>query len=297
MLLQAAQAAAGAQHYPAPALYVVATPIGNLADLTLRAVHVLALADTVACEDTRVAARLLQHLGLDAPRLAVHAHNEHESAAAVVDRLRAGQRVAFISDAGTPGVSDPGAVLVRETRAAGVAVVPVPGVSSATTAASVAADIHARGFRFIGFLPAKGAERAQTLQAALREGPMLIVFEAPHRIETLARELAALCPQRTLTVCRELTKQFEAIDTLAAGEWPAWQAQDAHRIRGEFVVVVHAAVPGAAGGVASTAQAVLRELLTHVPLKQAVALVAEATGEPRNALYALALDWKGEGRA
>ncbi len=296
MLLQAAQAAAGAQHYPAPALYVVATPIGNLADLTLRAVHVLALADAVACEDTRVASRLLQHLGLDTPRLAVHAHNEQESAAAIVERLRAGQRVAFVSDAGTPGVSDPGAVLVREARAAGVAVVPVPGVSSATTAASVAADAHAQGFRFLGFLPAKGAQRMHTLQAALREGHMLILFEAPHRIETLARELAALCAQRTLTVCRELTKQFEAIDTLAAGEWPAWQAQDAHRTRGEFVVVVHAAPPADAPVVAPPAQAVLRELLIHVPLKHAVALVAEATGEPRNALYALALDWKDEGR-
>ncbi|HJW11663.1 MAG TPA: SAM-dependent methyltransferase, partial [Albitalea sp.] len=160
LLLQAAQAAAGGQQYPAAALYVVATPIGNLADLSLRAIHVLSLVDAVACEDTRHSAPLLRHLGLDKPLLAVHEHNEREAAHGVLARLARGERVAYVSDAGTPAVSDPGAALVAAVQAAGYATLPVPGASSAVAAMSVAGDVHASGFVFTGFLPARGAERA-----------------------------------------------------------------------------------------------------------------------------------------
>ena len=167
LLLQAASHAAAGQQYPKGALYLVATPIGNLADLTLRAIHVLALADIVACEDTRVTARLLQHLGLDKRLMSVHQHNEAQSGAEVIDALQQGLRVAYVSDAGTPAVSDPGAHLVSQVQAAGLRAVPIPGVSSSTTALSVSGDTQSATFHFVGFLPAKGAQRAQALEAAL----------------------------------------------------------------------------------------------------------------------------------
>ena len=192
--------AAGSQQYPAGALYVVATPIGNLADLTLRAIHVLALADTVACEDTRMTQRLLQHLGLDKRLMAVHEHNENEAAQAVADALRAGQRVAYVSDAGTPGVSDPGARLVRAIRAAGPRVVPIPGASAPVTLVSAAGDVEAQGFTFAGFLPSKGGARREALAGLRRLPGAVVLFESPHRVEDLARELAAIDPFRLVTV-------------------------------------------------------------------------------------------------
>ena len=167
---QAAAAAAGAQQYPAPALYLLATPIGNLADITLRAVHVLGLVDAVACEDSRVTGSLLHHLGLHKPLLALHQHNEREAAAAVLQRLRAGQRVAYASDAGTPAVSDPGAALVQAVAAEGSACVPIPGASSVVTALSVAGDAASTGFHFCGFAPPKGQERQRALDAACDDG-------------------------------------------------------------------------------------------------------------------------------
>jgi 16S rRNA (cytidine1402-2'-O)-methyltransferase len=290
-LLHAAARAAGAQQYPAPALYLVATPIGNLADLTLRALHVLALADTVACEDTRNTGALLRHLGLDKPLLALHAHNESAAAPRVAALLAQGQRVALVSDAGTPAVSDPGAALVAAVVAAGHRVVPVPGPSSAVAAVSVAGDAQAEGFRFRGFLPPRGAERAQAVAAAVADTGQQVLFEAPHRIEALARELAQAAPARPLTLCRELTKQFETVATMDAVALPAWLAADANRLRGEFVVVLHAAPPAAAaaGALPPAALQALRVLLDELPLKQAVALAARLSGAPRKALYAAAL--------
>jgi 16S rRNA (cytidine1402-2'-O)-methyltransferase len=295
LVLRAAADAAGAQQYPAPALYVVATPIGNLADLTLRAIHVLSIVDALACEDTRVSAGLLRHLGLDKPLIALHQHNESEAAARVLQRLAAGQRVAYASDAGTPAVSDPGAALVAQVVAAGHRVLPVPGASSALAALSVAGDSRSRGFAFTGFLPARGAERADALRGLLEAPVAQVLFEAPHRIAALADALAAAAPQRTLTLCRELTKQFETVATLSAAELPAWLAADANRLRGEFVLVLHAPSPVAAddSGVPPVAEAMLRVLLRDLPLKQAVALAAELSGAPRNALYQAALRLKG----
>ncbi len=290
MLLSAAAAAAGDQQYPAPALYVVATPIGNLADVTLRALHVLGLVDAIACEDTRHTAALLGHLGISGkPLVAVPAHNEREGAAAVVGRLLDGERVAYASDAGTPGVSDPGARLVATVRDAGHRVVPIPGVSSATAAFSVAGDVLAEGFRFRGFLPSRGAQRQRAVEAALASADAQVLFEAPHRVATLLAAVAAADPTRTLTVARELTKQFESITTLRAGDATAWLEADSNRSRGEFVVVVHAQAAGDADGLRTEASRTLELLLAELPLKQAVSLAAAISGAPRNALYQEAL--------
>jgi 16S rRNA (cytidine1402-2'-O)-methyltransferase len=294
-LVEAAAAAAGGQQYPAPALYVVATPIGNLADLTLRALHVLALCDAIACEDTRHSAALLRHFALAKPLVAVHEHNERVAAGAIIERLARGERVAYVSDAGTPALSDPGAELVAAVRDAGYRVVPIPGASSALAALAAAGDVASTGFVFVGFPAARGSERARTIAEVARAAATQIVFEAPHRIETLAGEFAAACPERRTTLCRELTKQFESIATMPARELPAWLAADTNRARGEFVLVLHALAAIEPIGDGSDHDALLGPLLRELPLKQAVALAGEIAGAPRNALYARALAIKGRG--
>lgn len=296
-MLQTAAEAAASQQYPAATLYLVATPIGNLADITLRAVHLLSLVDVVACEDTRVGGSLLRHLGLQRPLLALHQHNEAEAAQQVLARLGAGERVAFISDAGTPAVSDPGARLVAAVQAGGHRVIPLPGASSVLAALCVAGDTQATAFAFVGFLPAKGGERRTALARVLTvDGASQVLFEAPHRVEGLAAELATAAPQRKVTLCRELTKQFESVATMAAAELPAWLATDANRLRGEFVLVLHARPPAAdeAGAIDPAALRLLTLLLRELPLKQAVALATEASGAPRKALYAQALAQRAE---
>jgi 16S rRNA (cytidine1402-2'-O)-methyltransferase len=292
LLLQAAAAAAGGQQYPPGALYVVATPIGNLADIGLRAIHVLAIVDAVACEDTRHTAPLLRHLGLDKPLLAVHEHNERAAAQSVLERLRRGERVAYVSDAGTPAVSDPGAALVAAIRAAGHPAVPIPGASSAIAALSVAGDAQAGGFTFVGFLPSRNAERTQALKALADQPDAQVLFEAPHRIEALVGALAQACPAREVTVCRELTKQFETVATMPASALPAWLAADPNRMRGEFVLVLHALAPRPATADETAHDALLKPLVAALPLKQAVAIAAEQCGAPRNTLYARALALK-----
>ena len=272
---------------------MVATPIGNLADITLRAVYILGLVDAVACEDTRVTGQLMRHLGLDKPLLALHQHNEHSAANSVISRLASGQRVAYASDAGTPAVSDPGAVLVAAVAAAGHRVLPIPGASSAVAAVSAAGDVLAAGFAFVGFLPGKGQDRRSALQAVAAAPGCQVLFEAPHRIASLLVGLADAAPQRRVTLCRELTKQFESITTQPAVDLPAWLAADDNRSRGEFVLVLHAlpvvlVAPGA-DGLSAEAQRLLGPLLRELPLKQAVALAAELSGAPRNALYERAL--------
>jgi 16S rRNA (cytidine1402-2'-O)-methyltransferase len=289
MLRRAAAAAAGHQQHPPSTLYVVATPIGNLADITLRAIHLLGLVDAVACEDTRVGAQLLRHLGIDKPLLALHAHNERAATEGVLARLAAGESVACISDAGTPAVSDPGARLVQRVAAAGHRVVPVPGASSALAALSVAGDADATGFAFAGFMPSKGAERQAALQAVLAAPGSQLLFEAPHRIEALARALADAAPGRRVTLCRELTKQFETVATMEASALPGWLAADANRCRGEFVLVLHACAAAPAAELPGAALRTLEVLLRELPLRQAVALAAELSGAPRNRLYEEAL--------
>jgi 16S rRNA (cytidine1402-2'-O)-methyltransferase len=273
----------------------VGTPIGNLADITLRAIQVLSLVDAVACEDTRMTQRLLQHLGLSKKLLAVHEHNENEAAQGVLALLQAGQRVAYVSDAGTPGVSDPGARLVRAVAAQGVRVVPIPGVSAATTVISVAGDGHTQGFAFQGFLPPKGTARREALQMLQAAQQAVVLFESPHRILDLAKELVALDPARTVTVGRELTKQFEDVHTLGVTHLPTWLAGDNHQ-RGEFALVWHAPAPveGEAAPVdlPEPVQLVLRALLSQGSVKDAAATAAAATGLPRQRLYQWLLDHK-----
>lgn len=311
-LLAVAQAACARQHFAQGTLYVVATPIGNLADITLRAVHVLNLVDAVACEDTRVGGQLLRHLGIHKPLVALHDHNEHEASNAILARLQAGQRVALISDAGTPAISDPGAWLVERLRQADVRCIPIPGASAVATAMSVAGCLGAQGtpghvghgFRFVGFLPAKATARQTAWRALAQDPDTLVLYESPHRIVALAQEAASFVPTRRVTVARELTKQFESLHTLPGAEWPAWLAADANRQRGEFVVVVHAPKPpaeaegdeGDGGGKAPHAQdALLQALLAELPLKQAVAIAVAASGAPRNDLYQRALALKAQG--
>ena len=282
------------QHYPQGVLYVVATPIGNLADISLRALHVLQLVDCIACEDTRHTQGLLRQFGIDKPLLAVHEHNEMEAALGVVGRLQRGERVAYVSDAGTPAVSDPGARLVAAVRSAGLGVVPLPGASSVTTALSAAGVLGVAGdsgFVFAGFLPSKSGERDVAVAALQVEAKAVVVMEAPHRIEALAQAFAPL-GDRQVTVCRELTKQFEEIATVAASQLSSWLAAGPQRTRGEFVLVLHPAVQAQPK---DDGRRVLQFLLAELPLKTAVKLAADITNAPRNDLYDLALQLKNQG--
>lgn len=278
------------QHYPQGTLYVVATPIGNLADISLRALHVLQLVDCIACEDTRHTQGLLRQFGIDKTLLAVHEHNELEAAVGVVERLQRGERVAYVSDAGTPAVSDPGARLVSAVRSAALGVMPLPGASSVTTALSAAGISGDSGFVFAGFLPSKAGERDQAVATLLHEAKAVVIMEAPHRIEALAQAMNPL-GERPVTVCRELTKQFEEIATVASDQFAAWLAAGPQRTRGEFVLVLH---PAAHALPKDDGHRVLQLLLAELPLKTAVKLAAEITGAPRNDLYDAALKLKNE---
>lgn len=297
--LRAAHDCASEQNYPPATLYVVATPIGNLADITLRALHVLSLVDRIACEDTRHTQGLLHAYGIDKSQeqlLALHQHNELQAAQVLVQGLREGLRIAYVSDAGTPGVSDPGARLVAAVQAQGFRVMPLPGASSVTTVLSAAgiadgdAGEHSEGFVFLGFLPAKATERQRAIEAqVLTQTRAVVLLEAPHRIRSLAQSLSVL-GTRLLTVGRELTKQFEEIATLQADHFSTWLAQEPHRLRGEFCLVLHPAPKSKRDAV--QAERVLCVLLDVVPLKTAVKLAADITGEPRNVLYDMALALK-----
>lgn len=294
--LTAAQDAAGKQSYPTATLYVVATPIGNLADISLRALHVLNLVDAIACEDTRHTQPLLRIYGINVgsgkPMLAVHQHNELEATEQIISRLQHGERIAFVSDAGTPGVSDPGSKLVAGVRAAGYRVVPLPGASSVTTLLSVAGITQSDHFTFMGFLPTKSMERDAAVLQLQAIPSSIVLLEAPHRIEAVAKALSVLGDRR-ITIGRELTKQFEEIATFAAHEFTAWLQQDSNRLRGEFVLVLH---PLAAATENEDAPRVLKLLLAELPLKTAVKLASDITGAPRNALYDAALRLKEEPR-
>jgi len=275
---------------PTASLYVVATPIGNLQDLSLRAIAVLKGADVIAAEDTRTSSTLLAHYGISAKLIAAHEHNEMEAAARIVELLHAGKRVALISDAGTPAISDPGARLVRAVRAAGCAVIPVPGANAAVAALSAAG--FEGPFHFAGFLPPKSTARRAALRAFSELAATLVVYEAPHRIVELIDDLALEYPgERRVVLARELTKRFESIHATTAAEAPAWLAGDTNRQRGEFVVLVEAA-PAQAREVGSEAERVLGLLLAELPVKTAAKLAAAISGAPRNALYARALELK-----
>ncbi|CAG0969580.1 Ribosomal RNA small subunit methyltransferase I [Rhodocyclaceae bacterium] len=272
------------------ALYVVATPLGNLDDITLRALETLRGAELIACEDTRHTRHLLDRHGIRAQLLAVHEHNESAAAEKLVAALREGRRVALVSDAGTPGISDPGARAVAAVRAAGFGVVPLPGPSAAVTALSASGLADAR-YLFAGFLPTKAMARRAAIEELAAVPAALVFYEAPHRIEETVADLAALLePGRTLVVARELTKLFEQIVAMPVADGPAWLAADANRRRGEFVLIVSGPPPRE--GLDAATERVLKALLAELPVKQAAKLAAEITGAAKNDLYRRALELK-----
>lgn len=264
--------------------------MGNLADITLRALETLKAVDAVACEDTRHARRFLDHYGIRAATFALHEHNEQEAGAKLIDMLRQGKSVAMISDAGTPAISDPGAKAVAAVQAAGFAVIPLPGPNAAATALSASGITDAR-FLFVGFLPPKAAARRAEIERLKSVDAALVFYEAPHRIEETITDLAAvLAPERELVVARELTKLFEQIVRLPIAEAPAWLAADSNRQRGEFVLIISA--PKERSGLDGEAERVLKALLAELPTKQAAKLAAEITGVSKNDLYQRALALK-----
>ena len=272
-------------------LYVVATPIGNLEDISARALRVLREANLIAAEDTRHSLRLLQHFGINTPLAACHEHNEREQGGRFIDKLLAGESVALVSDAGTPLISDPGFHLVRSARAAGVPVVPVPG-ACALIAALSAAGLASDRFIFEGFLPAKGAARKARLQALDEETRTLIFYEAPHRVlECLADLREVFGAQRQAVLGRELTKTFETLKGAPLGELYEFVAHDSNQQRGECVLLVSGwQAPEGDEALSSEALRVLDLLLAELPLKRAAALAAEITGVRKNLLYQAALE-------
>ena len=278
------------QVYPSATLYVLATPIGNAGDITLRALNVLSLADAIACEDTRNTSHLLARYGLSKELLAAHEHNEREAADKLIARLQAGQRIVLVSDAGTPAVSDPGARIVDAVRTAGLRVMPVPGASAAIGALSASGLVNDR-FYFIGFLPAKAKQRETELRALTNVDATLVFYEAPHRIADTVTALATVFePARQIVFARELTKLFEEIHRCTLEEAQAWLAADAHRQKGEFVILLEGAKQ--TGDDDAEADRVLSILLAECPVKQAASLAAQITGRKKNALYERALQMK-----
>ena len=271
---------------------MVATPIGNLLDISLRALETLKTADVVAAEDTRHTAQLLTHFGIQSKLTALHEHNERSAGQKLVELLLAGKSVALVSDAGTPCVSDPGAVLIALAHDANITVVPIPGANAAISALS-ASGITAPHFLFYGFLPARQAQRRSELDSLKALPYTLVFYEAPHRIPGCVADLATvLGDARKLTIARELTKTFETIHTCPLGEAHAWLKADHNRERGEFVLLVEGVLPVDEQAVDSGAKRTLEALLGELPLKQAVKLAAEISGAKKNALYELALTLK-----
>ena len=272
-------------------LYVVATPIGNLADITLRALAVLSQADIICAEDTRVTAQLLSAYGIQAKLLSVREHNEQQMADKVIAALAEGKTVAQVSDAGTPAVCDPGAKLAARVRAAGLSVVPVVGASAVMGALSVA-GVSEPNFYFHGFLPAKAGERQKLLATWAEATHPIVMFETPHRIAATLADMAAVFPQRSLVLAREISKTFETFLSGTVSEVQTIVAQDSNQSRGEMVLILHPASIERPSELPDDAQQVMKILSAELPTKQAAELAAKITGENKKALYDLALSWK-----
>ncbi|WP_285435300.1 16S rRNA (cytidine(1402)-2'-O)-methyltransferase [Pseudomonas sp. fls2-241-R2A-110] len=288
--------APGALNSAAGSLYVVATPIGNLDDISARALKILRDVALIAAEDTRHSQRLMQHFGIPTPLAACHEHNERDEGSRFITRLLAGDDVALISDAGTPLISDPGYHLVRQARAAGINVVPVPG-ACALIAALSAAGLPSDRFIFEGFLPAKTVGRRARLEQVKEEPRTLIFYEAPHRILECLQDMELVFgAERPALLARELTKTFETLKGLPLAELRQFVESDSNQQRGECVVLVAGwAAPETEDAVSSEAMRILDLLLEEMPLKRAAALAAQITGERKNVLYQVALDrQKGE---
>lgn len=270
-------------------LYVVATPIGNLRDITLRALDVLADVDVIAAEDTRTAGKLLKHYSIAKQMFPLHQHNESATVDKVANLLRGGKNIALVTDAGTPAISDPGAIVIRTVREQGYRVVPVPGANAAVCALS-AAGYPAPHFLFYGFLPSNASARRRELESLKPSPHNLVFYEAPHRIlECLDDLYAVLGPGRQITIARELTKLYETIHTCPLDDALAWLQGDPDRQRGEFVLIISGAEAQKRSELSDEAQHILKLLLSELPLKQAVKLAAEISGESKNRLYSAAL--------
>ena len=284
------------QDLPAGALYMVATPIGNLGDITLRALHVLNAVDGIACEDTRHSAALLQQFGIHKKCLALHEHNEMGGAQTVIQHLAQNERWAYISDAGTPGVSDPGARLVDEVQKAGFRVVPIPGASAVSSAVSIggAVMLNSEGrFQFVGFWPNKTKERDALIHDIRSSAKTSIFFESPHHIkETLLVLANALEPDRQIVVGRELTKKFEQIISVRASAIPQW-LETASSLKGEFIILV-AGRPANADEAPEHASLLLwaNALSTYLGSKEIAAVLAQVLGLSKKEAYQIALDAK-----
>lgn len=280
---------AATQQYPQGALYIVATPIGNLADITVRALYVLQLVDAIACEDTRHSKPLLNQYGISKPLIAVHDHNESDITMSLITRLQNGERIALITDAGTPAISDPGSRVVAAAHLAGIRVVPITGACAAVTAMS--ATGYDGGFHFHGFLPNKANARNQTLQSLASIQSSIIFYESPHRLHDTIAALAEHFSERTLTIGKELTKLHESVTTLALCNASDWLTQ-AVAPRGEYVLVLSAPTNQIYDH--QTWLPALTALLNELPLKQAVALTTQITGGSKNEIYQQALSLKGD---
>ena len=272
-------------------LYVVATPIGNLSDITLRALAVLQKADLICAEDTRVSAQLLAAYGIQAKLLSVREHNEQHMADKIIAALQNGQTVAQISDAGTPAICDPGAKLVTRVREAGFSVVPVVGASAVIATLSVA-GITEPHFYFYGFLPPKSGERVKLFEHWKNANYPIIAFETPHRIATTLDDMATILPKRTIMLAREITKTFETFLVGTVEEIREKLQHDSNQLRGEMVLVIHANIVEKLATLPENAQNIMKILAADLPTKQAAELAAKITGESKKTLYDLAISWK-----
>lgn len=273
-------------------LYVVATPIGNLTDISQRAINTLTQVSCIAAEDTRHSGKLLQHLGISNRLLALHDHNEKQRAASIIDKCLAGEDIALISDAGTPLISDPGYSLVRLCREAGVPVVPIPGPCALITALC-AAGLPTDKFQFIGFLAAKSSQRQTQLAAVPDNAGTVICYDTARRIlDTLQDVVAVFGAGRQLVLAKELTKTFEHFACGTAADITAWLTEDPQRCQGEMVLMIAPPPAKADEEISEEVQRTLKILLAELPLKQAAALTAQIHNEKKNALYQLALSWQ-----
>lgn len=271
------------QTLPAPALFVVGLPIGNLGDITLRALYTLNQVDAIGAEDTRQTLKLLDKFNIAKPLFSVHQHNEHQGAEKIIAFLKEGKRVAIVTDAGTPAVSDPGSKVVDEVQKKGFLVVPIPGASAVVTAMS-AAGMAPEGFVFQGFLTGGAKERLTELLELYKLGKTFVLYEAPHRILRLAEELSEVIKDnRKIVICRELTKKFETIETLKTSDLKLWSAK--HSPKGEYVVIVNAANRNSDSEIDPSTQAWLNELSEQLPTRQLALIASKISDLPKGKLY------------
>jgi 16S rRNA (cytidine1402-2'-O)-methyltransferase len=276
------------QQFPQSALYVIATPIGNVSDISLRALKVLSMVEEIACEDTRNTSQLLTRYGISKKCFAAHQHNERSVAEKIVQQLRDGARIALVSDAGTPGISDPGAHIVHAVLEAGLQVIPLPGASAAIAALSCSGFIS-NDFYFVGFLPNKNKQRETELGKLISIHATLVFYEAPHRImETMASLVSVFGTDRKILIAREISKLFEQFHRSSIGSALTWLQEDENRQRGEFVLLIEGASRTNADE-DNEAERILAILLEECSVSQAAALTARITGKKKNALYELAL--------